>query len=179
MHKTKLGASTLEVSRVCLGTMTFGEQNSEAQAHSQLDYALERGINFIDTAEMYPVMPRAQTQGGLSATWLVAEKERRRRRGAGLKVAANAAMHWIRSKNNLDAVNIARPAEASLTACRPNTSTCISHWPSRNVPVFGASASEPAKERACVAIEARWACWRVDRRGQDATSACPTKARGA
>lgn len=52
INKVKLGSSSLEVSRICLGTMTFGEQNSEAEAHSQLDYALERGINFIDTAEM-------------------------------------------------------------------------------------------------------------------------------
>jgi aryl-alcohol dehydrogenase-like predicted oxidoreductase len=50
--KRQLGASTLQVSNVCLGTMTFGEQNTEAEAHSQLDYALERGIHFIDTAEM-------------------------------------------------------------------------------------------------------------------------------
>ena len=63
INKIKLGASSLEVSRICLGTMTFGEQNSEAEAHSQLDYALERGINFIDTAEMYPVMASARTQG--------------------------------------------------------------------------------------------------------------------
>ena len=73
MKRVKLGASTLEVSTVCLGTMTFGEQNTEADAHSQLDYALERGINFIDTAEMYPVMPRPTTQGSTErfiGTWL-------------------------------------------------------------------------------------------------------------
>jgi aryl-alcohol dehydrogenase-like predicted oxidoreductase len=59
MQRTRLGRSDLQVSKVCLGTMTFGEQNTEADAHRQLDYALERGINFIDTAEMYPVMGRA------------------------------------------------------------------------------------------------------------------------
>ena len=63
MEKILLGSSDLNVSKVCLGTMTFGEQNTEAEGHSQLDYALERGINFIDTAEMYPVMPRAETTG--------------------------------------------------------------------------------------------------------------------
>jgi len=52
MEMVTLGSSALQVSKICLGTMTFGEQNSEADAHSQLDYALERGINFIDTAEM-------------------------------------------------------------------------------------------------------------------------------
>jgi aryl-alcohol dehydrogenase-like predicted oxidoreductase len=63
MDKIKLGGSDLQVSKICLGTMTFGEQNTEQEAHAQIDYALERGINFIDAAEMYPVMPRAQTQG--------------------------------------------------------------------------------------------------------------------
>ncbi len=63
MQYTKLPHSSLEISKLCLGTMTFGEQNTQAEAFSQLDYALERGINFIDTAEMYPVPPKAETQG--------------------------------------------------------------------------------------------------------------------
>ncbi len=63
MDKVQLGTSDLMVSKVCLGTMTFGEQNTEADGHSQLDYALAHGVNFIDTAEVYPVMPRAETQG--------------------------------------------------------------------------------------------------------------------
>ena len=73
MEKIKLGNSDLNVSKICLGTMTFGEQNTEAEGHSQLDYALERGINFIDTAELYPVMPRAETQGATESiigTWI-------------------------------------------------------------------------------------------------------------
>jgi hypothetical protein len=59
-QKVQLGNSHLNVTKICLGTMTWGEQNTEAEAHSQLDYAVERGINFIDTAEMYPVMVRAR-----------------------------------------------------------------------------------------------------------------------
>ena len=73
MDKIILGSSDLKVSKICLGTMTFGEQNTEAEGHSQLDYALERGINFIDTAEMYPVMPRAETTGSTESiigSWL-------------------------------------------------------------------------------------------------------------
>ena len=65
--KIPLGTSNLLVSKVCLGTMTFGDQNSESESFSLLDYAVERGINFIDTAEIYPVKPQATTQG-LSAT---------------------------------------------------------------------------------------------------------------
>ena len=61
MQYTSLGRTDLQVSRLCLGTMTWGEQNTEAEAHTQLDYALAQGINFIDTAEMYPVPPRAET----------------------------------------------------------------------------------------------------------------------
>src|SRR6267143_795270 len=61
-HRT-LPGSDLDVSEICLGTMTWGEQNSEADAHSQLDFALAHGVNFIDTAEMYPVPPNGETQG--------------------------------------------------------------------------------------------------------------------
>lgn len=63
MQYTKLPHSTLEISKLCLGTMTFGEQNSQQDAFEQLDYAVAQGINFIDTAEMYPVPPKAQSQG--------------------------------------------------------------------------------------------------------------------
>jgi aryl-alcohol dehydrogenase-like predicted oxidoreductase len=64
LHYKKLGASELQVSELCLGTMTWGEQNSEAEGHQQLDYhALSRGIDFVDAAERYPVPPRAETQG--------------------------------------------------------------------------------------------------------------------
>ena len=63
MKYHKIPHSTLEVSKIALGTMTFGEQNTQAEAFNQLDYAFERGINFIDTAEMYPVPPKPTTQG--------------------------------------------------------------------------------------------------------------------
>jgi len=157
MHKHKLGKSGLEVSKVCLGSMTFGEQNTQADAHSQLDYALERGINFIDTAEMYPVMPRAQTQGSTErfiGSWL---KKSGRRADVVLasKVAGpNPAMHWIRGgKNNLDAGNIRAAVEASLVRLQTDHIDLYQiHWPSRNTPIFGASAFDPEKERSCVPV---------------------------
>src|SRR3546814_5824822 len=74
-----LGRTEIKVSLICLGTMTWGEQNTEAEAHAQLDYALDRGINFIDAAEMYPVPPRAETQGRTErhiGTWLKARGNR-------------------------------------------------------------------------------------------------------
>ena len=158
MKTNKLGATTLQVSRACLGTMTFGEQNTEAEAHSQLDYALERGINFIDTAEMYPVMPRAETQGATErfiGSWL---KKSGRRADVVLatKVAGpNAAMHWVRGgQNNLDASNIRAALEASLKRLQTDHIDLYQlHWPSRNVPIFGATEFNPRKERSSVAIE--------------------------
>lgn len=158
MQVNKLGNTALSVSKVCLGTMTFGEQNTEADAHSQLDYALERGINFIDTAEMYPVMPNPATQGATErfiGSWL---KKSGRRADVVLatKVAGpNPALHWVRGgKNNLDAANIRSAVETSLTRLQTDHIDLYQlHWPSRNVPIFGANAFDPAKERECIAIE--------------------------
>ena len=80
MKRNKLGASALEVSEICLGTMTWGEQNSEAEAHAQIEWALARGIDFIDTAEMYPIPPNAKTQGAtekILGSWLGKNKAKR------------------------------------------------------------------------------------------------------
>src|SRR5262245_17942722 len=77
MKYNTLPGTELKVSRVCLGTMTWGEQNTESQAHEQLDYAVGQGINFIDTAEMYPVPPNGKTQGRTETylgTWLRNQK---------------------------------------------------------------------------------------------------------
>jgi aryl-alcohol dehydrogenase-like predicted oxidoreductase len=158
VRRATLGSSSLSVSRVCLGTMTFGEQNSEADAHSQLDYALERGINFIDTAEMYPVMPRPQTQGDTErfiGSWLKKSGKRGQVVLATKVAGPNASMHWVRGgRNNLDAANIRAAVESSLQRLQTDHIDLYQmHWPSRNVPVFGATEFDPARERACVAIE--------------------------
>ncbi len=74
MQYRQLGNSDIQVSALCLGTMTYGEQNDQSQAFEQLDYALAHGINFIDTAEMYPVPAKAQTQGHrerIIGNWLI------------------------------------------------------------------------------------------------------------
>ena len=63
MQKRRLGRTDLHVSAICLGTMTWGEQNSEADGHAQMDLAFERGVNFMDTAELYPIPPKPETQG--------------------------------------------------------------------------------------------------------------------
>ena len=63
MQKRRLGRTDLHVSAICLGTMTWGQQNTEAEGHAQMDLAFERGVNFMDTAELYPIPPKAETQG--------------------------------------------------------------------------------------------------------------------
>ncbi len=157
MQKHKLGSSDLTVSAICLGTMTFGEQNTEAQAHSQLDYAIDRGINFIDTAEMYPVMPRAETQGATErhiGTWLKASG-RRSQVILATKVAGPSRMPWIRDgRGDLDAANIRAAVETSLQRLQTDYIDLYQlHWPSRNVPIFGQTSFNPQAERAHVAIE--------------------------
>jgi aryl-alcohol dehydrogenase-like predicted oxidoreductase len=157
MERRQLGQTDLMVSKVCLGTMTFGEQNSESEAHSQLDYALERGINFIDTAEMYPVMARSDTQGSTEryiGSWL---KKSGRRDDIVLatKVAGpNKMMPWIRGANhNLDATNIRAAVEDSLRRLHTDYIDLYQiHWPSRNLPIFGANSFNPEGERPAVPI---------------------------
>jgi aryl-alcohol dehydrogenase-like predicted oxidoreductase len=151
MKYKKLPGTELEVSEVCLGTMTWGEQNSESEAHAQLDYARDQGINFIDTAEMYPVPPNAVTQGRTEAIlgqWLA----RHSRDGLIIasKVAGPGRREWIRGgRTNLTHDVIAEAADTSLARLKID---CIDlfqiHWPQRNVPNFGATAFDPAAERA-------------------------------
>jgi aryl-alcohol dehydrogenase-like predicted oxidoreductase len=158
MENIILGSSDLRVSKICLGTMTFGEQNTEHDAHAQIDYALERDINFIDAAEMYPVMPRPQTQGRteqIIGSWL---KKTGRRADIVLatKIAGPAPhIKWIRNgHNNLDAANIRAAVDASLARLQTDYIDLYQlHWPSRNVPVFGQTEFMPGRERPHVPVE--------------------------
>jgi aryl-alcohol dehydrogenase-like predicted oxidoreductase len=158
MQKNRLGRTGLHVTRVCLGTMTFGQQNTEADAHSQLDYALERGINFIDTAEMYPVPPRPDTQGSTErfiGSWLKKSGKRSEVIIASKIAGPNAAMSWVRGEtHNLDAANIRQAVDGSLRRLQTDYIDLYQlHWPSRNVPIFGANSFDPKKERPQVAVE--------------------------
>jgi aryl-alcohol dehydrogenase (NADP+) len=145
-----LPGSNLNVSEVCLGTMTWGEQNSEAEAHAQLDYAVEQGINFIDTAEMYPVPPNATTQGRtetILGRWLA--RHGRDELVIASKVAGPGRREWIRGgRTDLTREVIAEAVETSLKRLQID---CIDlyqiHWPQRNVPNFGATAFDPTKEK--------------------------------
>ncbi len=132
----------LEVSRICLGTMTWGEQNTEADAHAQLDLALERGVNFIDTAEMYAVPPRAETQG-LTETYIgswLAKGGRRDRVIIATKVAGRSKdLHYLRpGEVCLDARNIRQALDASLRRLQTDHVDLYQvHWPDRPTNFFG------------------------------------------
>jgi aryl-alcohol dehydrogenase-like predicted oxidoreductase len=158
MERKQLGRSSLNVSKVCLGTMTFGEQNTEADAHRQLDYAVERGINFIDTAEMYPVMGRAETQGSTErfiGSWLKARGRRDDLVIASKIAGPNPNMAWIRgAAHDLDAANVRAAVETSLQRLQTDYIDLYQvHWPSRNLPIFGANSFDPQRERSSVPIE--------------------------
>ncbi|HEX7952426.1 MAG TPA: aldo/keto reductase [Burkholderiales bacterium] len=150
MHYINLPGTELNVSRVCLGTMTWGEQNSEAEAHEQLDHAVGEGINFIDTAEMYPVPPNAKTQGRTEeylGSWLA--RQQRDRLVIATKVAGPGRRDWIRDgRTDLTADVIAEAVDTSLQRLRTDYIDLYqSHWPQRNVPNFGATEFDPAKEK--------------------------------
>lgn len=119
MQYTKLPHSSLEISKICLGTMTFGEQNSQADAFQQLDYALERGVNFIDTAEMYPVPPTAQTQGKTEefiGNWL-AKSGKREKIVLATKVAGHVMCLTFATKwRSIIAISIKRSMIATSSA---------------------------------------------------------------
>ncbi len=119
MELRRLGRSDIRVSALCLGTMTFGEQNSEADAHDQLDRALDAGVNFIDTAEMYPVPPRAETIGRTEAyigTWLASRGCRDRVVLAiqGGRPRAAWLPHLRGGTSRLDRANIVTALDGSL-----------------------------------------------------------------
>jgi len=150
-----LGASDLKVSAICLGTMTFGQQNTEAEAHAQLDYALSRGVNCIDAAEMYPVPPRAETAHRTEAfigTWL--RKQTRDRVIIATKVAGpSRGLQWIRGGPALSRQHIAAAIDGSLQRLQTDYIDLYQlHWPERNVPMFGSYAFDPRNERAATSV---------------------------
>ncbi|WP_395697366.1 aldo/keto reductase [Methylocella sp.] len=142
MEMRRLGRTDLQVSAICLGTMTWGQQNTEGEGHQQLDYAFERGINFIDTAEMYSVPPKPETQGSterIIGSWLAARKNRDKVVLA-TKVAGRGSANWLRedgAKTELDAKNINFAVDASLKRLRTDYIDLYQlHWPDRALPLF-------------------------------------------
>ena len=142
MDYRELGRTGVKVSRLCLGTMTFGEQNSEAEGHAQMDYAFDRGINIFDAAEIYPVPPKPETQGRSEAiigTWLAARK-RRDKVMIATKVVGRGKMTWVRkdrSPTRHSPAQILEAVEASLKRLKTDYIDLYQlHWPDRPMRVF-------------------------------------------
>ncbi|EHZ2655377.1 NADP(H)-dependent aldo-keto reductase [Vibrio vulnificus] len=140
MQYTKLPHSTLEISKLCLGTMTFGEQNSQQDAFEQLDYAVAQGINFIDTAEMYPVPPKAQSQGlteQFIGNWL-SKSGKREKVLIATKIAGPRNVPYIRDNMSLNRRHIHTAIDDSLTRLQTDYVDLYQlHWPQRQTNCFG------------------------------------------
>jgi len=161
MEYKKLGSSELLISDICLGTMTYGQQNTIAEAHQQLDYAIAQGINFIDTAEMYPVPPNAATQGRTESyigEWLAQPqiKAQRDKLIIATKIIGTGRNYkWLRDDAiaALSRQNIVQAVDDSLKRLQTDYIDLYQiHWPDRNVPMFGQVEFDPLQEREIVTI---------------------------
>ena len=145
MKKRKLGKTGLEVSEICLGTMTWGQQNTESEGHQQMDYALDKGINFFDTAKMYAVPPKKETQGSterIIGSWF---KERKSRDKVILatKVSGRSPLNWLRDGDKTTEQSkeqIFEAVDKSLIRLGVDYIDLYKlHWPDRPMNLFGGS----------------------------------------
>ena len=141
MEYRKLGNTDIDVSVICLGTMTWGEQNSFDEGYEQMDYAVDNGVNFFDTAELYPIPPKAETQGRTEeciGNWFKKSGKRDEIILAS-KVAGRAPMNWFRGEwTLLDRENIETAIDASLERLQTDYIDLYQlHWPDRRMSMFG------------------------------------------
>jgi aryl-alcohol dehydrogenase-like predicted oxidoreductase len=156
MEYRNLGSSDLKVSALALGTMTFGEQNTEAEAHQQLDLAISHGVNFIDTAEMYPVPPRAETAHRTESyvgSWLT--RQQRDKLIIATKITGpSRGFTWIRGTPSINRKQIMAAVDGSLHRLQTDYIDLYQiHWPDRYVPMFGSSSYEINQEHDSTPIE--------------------------
>lgn len=152
MKKIALGHSDLQVTSVCLGTMTFGEQVPQNTAHDILSRSLDLGINFIDTAEMYAVPARQETFGAtetIIGNWFEKNPGVRQKTVLASKVAGpSRGMPWIREGSGMTAQDILNACDASLKRLKTDVIDLYQiHWPERHVPSFGAMYFDPSKDK--------------------------------
>lgn len=156
MKQHALGRSDLRVSRIGLGTMTWGEQNSEAEAHAQMDYAVAHGINFFDAAEMYPVPPRAETQGRTEqyiGSWF-AKRGQRARIVLATKITGPGDFPYLRGGTRLDQKSVMAACEDSLKRLQTDYIDLYQvHWPERNTNYFGRLGYTPRSDATATPIE--------------------------
>ncbi|MBL4909876.1 MAG: aldo/keto reductase [Alteromonadaceae bacterium] len=140
MKKVPLGCSDIAVSRVCLGSMTWGLQNNQSDANAQLDYALSQGINFIDTAEMYAIPPSEDTYGkteSIIGHWLAANPQQRKNIVLATKIAG-PGFSYIRDNSLMSGATVIQAVEASLKRLQTDYIDLYQlHWPNRTSPHFG------------------------------------------
>ncbi|MFN6517207.1 MAG: NADP(H)-dependent aldo-keto reductase [Nostoc sp. CreGUA01] len=156
MQYNQLGNSGLKVSEICLGTMTYGRQNTIEEAHQQLDYAINQGINFIDAAEMYPVPPSEETYG-LTETyigeWL--KHQQRDKLIIATKIAGpGRGFKWLRGgAEGIERNNIKQAIDDSLARLQTDYIDLYQiHWPDRYVPRFGQTVFDPKQVKETVPI---------------------------
>ena len=144
MKYRKLGNTDLSLSVICLGTMTFGEQNDQRDGFEQMDYALDRGVNFFDTAELYAVMPRKETYGKteeIIGNWIQKRKNRDKIILASKIASKSEGLEWIRGGSKslgFDKKNMTAAIDASLKRLKTDYIDLYQlHWPERKVPLFG------------------------------------------
>ena len=153
MHHRPLGRTGLSVSRICLGTMTFGEQNTEAEAHRQIDIALDAGVDFIDAAEMYPIPPRPETQGRteeILGSWF-ATRGRRGNVVLATKITGPgpAFAHIRDGALRFDRPRIRAAVDLSLKRLRTDYIDLYQlHWPERPTNIFGRRGYDHAADAA-------------------------------
>ena len=157
MQRIRLGQSDLHVTPICLGTMTFGEQVDSPTAHAILDRSLERGVDFIDTAEMYAVPARRETYGAtetILGDWFAKRPGARQKVTLATKVAGpSRGMDWVRDGKGMTAADIVASCDASLKRLQTDVIDLYQiHWPERHVPAFGNLYYDPAKETSETSI---------------------------
>jgi aryl-alcohol dehydrogenase-like predicted oxidoreductase len=139
MEFTTLGSSGLSVSRVCLGSMTWGRQNNQQDANQQIDYALSQGINFIDTAEMYAIPPSPDTYGKtetIIGNWLSENQARRKDIVLATKIAG-PGLQWVRDGGPITGDTVEKAVDASLRRLQTDYIDLFQlHWPNRTSPHF-------------------------------------------
>ncbi len=157
MKYRPLGRTGLDVSLIGLGSMTWGEQNTQDEAFEQLDYALTQGINFIDTAEMYPVPPRATTQGAtetIIGNWLKARGKRDDIILATKVLGRADWLPWVRGGPTLDRASVLSACDDSLRRLQTDVIDLYQvHWPDRETNFFGKLGYAPVADEHSVAIE--------------------------
>ena len=140
MKYVPLGSSDIEVSRVCLGSMTWGVQNNQQDADQQIDYALSQGINFIDTAEMYAIPPSAETYGkteSIIGHWLSQNQAKRKDLIIASKIAG-VGLPYIRGGSKISSASIIEAVDGSLQRLQTDYIDLYQlHWPNRQSPHFG------------------------------------------